>query len=86
MNETGNEQHICAETVPSILDMDPKAARRAWQRFMADHDWTNHLWGMAERVRLSIGELILNLGRPAEETSRKNLADRLAKFKEAWTK
>ena len=69
--------------VPKLPDLDgktPKEMRRAWLRFMADHDLTGELYIKAEYVRLSIEELILNDGTPAEPVSQKNLEQRLANF------
>ena len=66
--------------LPSILEMEPKKARRAWARFMADNDFVGNEFVRAEYVRLSIEELILNQGREAEPTSRNNLASQIAIF------
>ena len=84
MNETGNERHNCAETVPAILEMEPKAARMAWMCWMADHDLSagTELYASAKFVLMSIEMVILNLGRDAEPWTRKRLAEQLATFAE----
>lgn len=65
---------------PSFDGLTPKEMRRAWLRFMADHDLTGELYVKAEYVRLSIEELILNDGTEAELMSQKNLEQQLAAF------
>lgn len=67
--------------LPSILEMEPKRARRFWTMFMADHDFAvRELCVKAEFVRLAIEEWVLNHGRDAEPTSKRNLEQRLADF------
>lgn len=68
--------------IPEILGMEPKAARMAWMRWMADHDLHNgtELYASAKFVLMSIDMVILNLGRDAEPWTRKNLEQRLADF------
>lgn len=80
MNETGNVEHISAEAVPQILGMKPKAARRAWARWMADRILEGQTYVNAQWVRSAIEERILQDGHDEQARSQKKLEQRFATF------
>lgn len=82
MADTANEKNV----LPSFDGKSPKEMRRAWLRFMADHDWAvgSAEYIQAEYVRLSIECLILNDGSPAELWAQKALEQQLAAFSQIW--
>lgn len=72
--------------IPNILEMQPKAARRAWLAFMGDHNIVSGsgLFPSGEFVRCAIDGLILNEGDGAEESARKRLEQDLTIFRQKW--
>lgn len=69
--------------LPDLAAMRPKAAHRAWTQWLADvYPLDGKLIMEASGVGMAIAEYDLNFGKEAEPTSRKNLADRVAAFRQ----
>jgi len=77
---------ISPKSVPDLSILSPAFARRAWLRWLSDHDEpTGQAATDAENVMLAIKEFAMNYGRDSEEQSRKNLAARVATFQTSFT-
>lgn len=88
MNEPRKPSSIRAETVPDLTTMTPAEAWSAWRRWLADHYPLPKTPGYIKADAAMAGalrEYELNFGKQAEEVSRKNLADKLATFDEAYS-
>lgn len=68
--------------LPEILGMKPKAALRAWHKYLADQaePHEGELAKLATFVDLAIKQLDMNLGTDAEHSCRVNLSDRFADY------